>query len=64
MEPVTPQPKFLRATQVAQIGNIGLSTVWLYVKQGKLKGKKVSPRVTLFNAVDVYEFFGLITKGA
>lgn len=64
MQTATPQPKLLRAKQVAKIGNIGLSTVWLYVKQGKLKTHKPSPRVTLFNALDVYEFFGLTTKGA
>ncbi len=52
-------PKFLRAKEVAKIGSIGLSTVWLYVKQGKLQTTKPSARITLFNADEVYRLFGL-----
>ena len=34
---------------MAEYLNIGLSTVWLYSKQGKLTPKKLSDRVTLFS---------------
>jgi predicted DNA-binding transcriptional regulator AlpA len=42
-------PKHLRAKGMAKYLNIGLSTVWLYAKQGKLTPKKLSERVTLFS---------------
>ena len=42
-------PKHLRAKGMAKYLNIGLSTVWLYAKQGKLTPKKISERVTLFS---------------
>lgn len=42
-------PKYLRAKAMAEYLNIGLSTVWLYAKQGKLTPKKLSDRVTLFS---------------
>ena len=41
--------KYLRAKAMALYLNIGLSTVWLYAKQGKLTPKKLSERVTLFS---------------
>ena len=45
--------KHIRASEVANYLGIGLSTVWLYVKQGKLTPKKISPRVTLFSIEEV-----------
>lgn len=45
--------KYMRAREVSQYLSIGLSTVWLYAKQGKLKTKKLSPRVTVFDINDV-----------
>ena len=41
--------KYLRAKEMAKYLNIGLSTVWLYAKQGKLTPKRLSERVTLFS---------------
>ena len=41
--------KYLRAKAMAEYLNIGLSTVWLYSKKGKLTPKKLSDRVTLFS---------------
>lgn len=41
--------KYLRAKAMASYLNIGLSTVWLYAKQGKLTPKRISERVTLFS---------------
>jgi len=43
------ETKHLRAKGMAKYLNIGLSTVWLYVKQGKLTPIKISDRVTLFS---------------
>jgi predicted DNA-binding transcriptional regulator AlpA len=42
-------PKYLRAKEMAKYLNIGLSTVWLYAKQGRMTPKKISDRVTLFS---------------
>ena len=46
-------PNFMRAKQLAQHLGIGLSTVWLYAKQGKITPKKISDKVTLFEVVEV-----------
>lgn len=43
------ETKYLRAKEMAKYLNIGLSTVWLFSKQGKLTPKKLSARVTLFS---------------
>ena len=45
--------KYMRAKQLAHHLGIGLSTVWLYAKQGKITPKKASDRVTLFDVVEV-----------
>lgn len=45
--------KFMRAKQLALHLGIGLSTVWLYAKQGKITAKKISDRVTVFDVVEV-----------
>ena len=45
--------KFMRAKQLAEHLGIGLSTVWLYAKQGKITTKKASDRVTLFEVAEV-----------
>lgn len=47
------QKKYFRAKEVAEYLGIGLSTVWLYVSQGKLKSKKLSNRVTIFDIEDI-----------
>ncbi len=44
---------FYRAPEVSKIMRIGLSTVWLYAKQGKLHPVKFSSRVTVFLKSDV-----------
>lgn len=49
--------EFMRVKHVAQyMGGIGVSTVWLYVKQGKLHPIKLSKGVTVFakSEIDVY----------
>ena len=45
-----------RAKELAQFLGIGLSTVWLYAKQGKLHPVKLSPRVTVFRKADLDAF--------
>jgi predicted DNA-binding transcriptional regulator AlpA len=47
------KPKFLRAKGIAKHFNIGESTVWYYLKIGKIKSKKISERVTLFDVDEV-----------
>ncbi len=47
------EPKYLRSKELAEYLSIGESTVWYYLKIGKIKSKKVSPRVTLFEVVEV-----------
>jgi len=49
-----PQPlNNLRPKEASQYLGIGLSTVWLYVKQGKLNPIKLSKRVTIFKRSDL-----------
>ena len=45
--------KYMRAKQLAQHFGIGLSTIWLYTRQGKITANKISERVTLFDVVEV-----------
>lgn len=53
----TQLPKKLRAKQVAEEFGIGLSTVWLYAKEGKLTPVRVSSRVTVFDTAEVVALF-------
>lgn len=45
--------KYLRAKDLAKHFSIGESTVWYYLKVGKIKSKKLSTRVTVFNVKEV-----------
>ena len=45
-----------RAKEAAQYLSCGLSTVWLYAKQGKLTPVKLSDRVTIFRREDLENF--------
>ncbi|MBT5935085.1 MAG: helix-turn-helix domain-containing protein [Sulfurimonas sp.] len=51
------QKRYYRAKELAELLGIGLSTVWLYAKEGKLKPKKISQRVTVFDIDDVNQLF-------
>lgn len=54
-------PKYLRAKKLAEHLGIGLSTVWLYAKQGKIKPIRLSERVTVFEVDEVEKaLFGSI----
>ena len=46
-------PKFMRAKELAKHLSIGLSSVWLLSKQGRITPLKLSERVTVFNVADV-----------
>lgn len=50
-------PKKLRAKQISEEFSIGLSTVWLYAKEGRLTPIKVSPRITVFDTQEVLALF-------
>lgn len=45
--------KFYRAKELANHLGIGLSTVWLYAKQERIKPIKISSRVTVFDIDEV-----------
>jgi len=49
-------PQNLRAKEASKYLSIGLSTLWLYAKQGKLKPIKLSKRVTIFERSNLDNF--------
>ena len=53
-EPQTPSN--LRAKEASEYLRVGLSTIWLYAKQGKITPIKLSTRVTLFEKADLDRF--------
>ena len=52
----TPTPQNLRAKEASKYLGIGLSTLWLYAKQGKLNPIKLSKRVTIFKKAELDNF--------
>jgi len=50
------EKRFLRAKEVAEYLGIGLSTVWLYAKEGKLTPIRLSARVTVFDIKEIEAF--------
>ena len=46
--PQQEQAENMRATQASAFLSCGKSTLWLWVKQGKIKAYKLSDRVTIF----------------
>jgi len=49
----------LRPKEASAYLGVGLSTIWLYAKQGKLSPIKLSPRVTIFKKSDLDRFIGM-----
>lgn len=47
----------LRVKDISELYSVGVSTVWLYAKEGKLTPIKVSSRVTVFDVNEVESFF-------
>ncbi|WP_323657904.1 helix-turn-helix transcriptional regulator [Aliarcobacter butzleri] len=53
--------KFKRAKDLAKHLGVGLSTIWKWSKDGKIKPIKLSERVTVFNVLDVEKaLFGTV----
>ncbi|MCT7910689.1 DNA-binding protein [Arcobacter lacus] len=50
---ITIKPKYLRAKELSVYFSIPEPTIWLYVRQGKIKSKKISKAITLFNVEEV-----------
>jgi predicted DNA-binding transcriptional regulator AlpA len=48
--------KYMRVKQTAQYMGIGVSSVWLYTKQGKIKAIKLSDRVTVWAKSELDSF--------
>jgi len=46
----------MRATQASAFLACGKSTLWLWVKQGKIKAYKLSDRVTIFKRSELEAF--------
>ena len=46
----------MRAKEASKYLGVGLSTIWLYVKQGKINTVKLSDRVTIFKRKDLDNF--------
>ena len=59
MENNNSTPKYLRPKELADYLSIGLSTVWLYAKQGKIKPIKISGKVTVFSIDEINRKFEL-----
>lgn len=47
---------FFRVKDAAEYLSVGVSTIWLYAKQGKLHPIKLSDRVTVFSKDDLDMF--------
>ncbi len=50
------QVENMRAKQASQFLSCGKSTLWLWVKQGKIKSYKLSDRVTIFKRTELEAF--------
>ncbi len=46
----------MRAKEASKYLGVGLSTIWLYAKQGKITAIKLSDRVTIFKREDLDRF--------
>lgn len=55
-------PKNLRAKEASEYLGVGLSTIWLYAKQGKLNPIKLSKRVTIFKRSELDEFINSMSS--
>ena len=53
---VPQQVENMRAKEAAQFLACGKSTLWLWVKQGKIKAYKLSDRVTIFKRSELEAF--------
>jgi predicted site-specific integrase-resolvase len=49
---------YMRPKPAAEFLGIGLSTIWLYIRQGKLNARKLSDSVTVISKADLIAFAG------
>lgn len=56
--------QFYRIPDVAKQLSIAESTAWLYIKQGKLKTIKLSPRVTVIDIDELNRFIDQARESA
>ena len=49
----------MRAKEASQYLGVGLSTIWLYAKQGKITPIKLSERVTIFKRSELDKFIAI-----
>jgi len=49
-----------RVKVAAKMVGIGKSTLWSYIKQGKIKAKKLSPRVTVIEEKELQRYMNSI----
>lgn len=50
------EKEFFRPKEAAQFLSIGLSTLWLHIKNDKIKTLKPTPRTTLIKKEDLVSF--------
>jgi len=48
--------KYMRAKEVSVFLGIGIATVWRYARDKKIKAKRLSERVTVFEVADIENF--------
>lgn len=48
--------QYLRAKQASQYMGIGVSTLWLFTKQGKINAIRMSERVTVWDKNELNSF--------
>jgi len=58
------QVENMRAKEASKYLTCGVSTLWLWVKQGKIKAYKVSDRVTIFKRSELEAFINASTEVA
>lgn len=51
------QPRMLRAKGIAQMFDVGITTVWEYAKKGYLTPNRITPGLTLFDVGEAKAFF-------
>lgn len=51
------QNKYLRASEIAKLYPISISSIWRYAKLGLLHPQRVTNGVTVFSSAELEEFF-------
>lgn len=59
-----PPAEWLNAHDVASRYRLPIQTVWRMTREGRLNGKRITAKVTLYNAVEVEAALGLSNDDA